>query len=215
MWGTDKKTDKYLNRVAANAGFIYRNYTEQTTEEVFDEANVPLYSCGTVKIGEHGIARIHNFPAETRKFNERLEFTNNDDDTEFHYAVGLPTVVDHDRTHITLLFDEVPDKSDIKTAWLLSRVKRAIEYGNLTQHFSCRVCAQRKHWTDADVDIERLSSEFREKVNLCQHQVCSPTDLEKLRTSGTIEEDNETAEEADPEIKDFKQAAAGPPKSSR
>lgn len=181
MTGTDQKTDKYLKRIAARTGFIYRDYTERTTEEVFNEADVPLYSCGKINIGEHGIARIYNFPAGTSEFSERFEYTNGEDDTEFHYAVGLPTEADKGRTHITLLFDELPDKSDIKTTWLLCRARRAIECNTLNQHFVCRICSQRKHWVDVEVNTSKPTATFRERLRMCQHQVCSQTALNQHR----------------------------------
>lgn len=214
MEGLDGKTERYLARIANEIGYIYRDYSEQPTEELFAEKDVPLYHCGKVKIGEQKFATIYNFPANTGEFSSRLsQNTKHTDEDEFHYAADWPIKADSGYVHHTFLFDSLPQKSDIKTARLINKVWKRIDCNELEQYFTCRVCSQRTHWTETTESADKVAAIFRERVLMLQHQVCehntlkresptrnspnTPTQEEAETKSGDSEEPQKSTREAD------------------
>lgn len=180
MEGLDGKTERYLARIANAVGYIYRDYSEQPTEELFAKKDVPLYHCGKAKVGEQKFATIYNFPANTGEFASRLnQNTKHTDEDEFHYAADWPIKTNAGYEHHTFLFDNLPQKSDIKTARLINKVWKQIDCNELEQYFTCRVCSQRTHWTEATESADKVTAIFRERVLMLQHQVCEHSTLKR------------------------------------
>lgn len=202
MEGLDGKTERYLARIANEIGYIYRDYSEQPTEELFAKRDVPLYHCGKVKVEEQKFATIYNFPANTGEFASRLnQNTNHTDEDEFHYAADWPIKTDAGYEHHTFLFDSLPQKSDIKTARLINKVWKQIDCDELEQYFTCRVCSQRAHWTETTESADKVTAIFRERVLMLQHQVCEHSTL-KRESSVRNSPNTPAQEEAEPESND-------------
>lgn len=206
MEGLDGKTERYLARIANEIGYIYRDYSEQPTEELFAKKEVPLYHCGKVKIEKGKFATIYNFPANTGEFASRLnQDTKHTDEDEFHYAADWPIKANAGYAHHTFLFDTLPQKSDIKTARLINKVWKQIDCDELEQYFTCRVCSQRKHWTEAEESADKVTAIFRERVMMLQRQVCKHSTLQRESSAqATAGDGPETPvqEEAEPESND-------------
>lgn len=180
MEGLDGKTERYLAQIANEIGYIYRDYSEQPTEELFAEKDVPLYHCGKVKVGEQKFATIYNFPANTGEFGSRLnQNTKHTDEDEFHYAADWPIKTDAGYVHHTFLFDSLPHKSDIKTARLINKVWKRIDCNELEQYFTCRICSQRTHWTETTESADKVTAIFKQRVLMLQHQVCEYNTLKR------------------------------------
>lgn len=215
MVGLDGKTERYLARIANEIGYIYRDYSEQPTEELFAGKDVPLYHCGKVKVGEQKFATIYNFPANTGEFASRLnQNTKHTDEDEFHYAADWPVKADSGYVHHTFLFDSLPQKSDIKTARLINKVWRQIDCNELDQYFTCRVCSQRTHWTEATESADKVTAIFRERVLMLQHQVCEHSTL-KRESSARTDTETSTQEESEGEDGEKSEAEGSNPEEAQ
>jgi hypothetical protein len=180
MEGLDGKTERYLARIASEIGYIYRDYSDQPTEELFAKKDVPLYHCRKIKIEEEKFATIYNFPANVGEFASRLnQNTSQADEDEFHYAADWPVQTDSGYVHHTFLFDTLPQRSDIKTARHINKVWKQIDCNELKQYFTCRVCSQRTHWTETEGSADEETDIFRERVMMLENQICDHSTLER------------------------------------
>lgn len=170
----DQKTERYLAREANDVGYIYRDYSEKPTEELFAQKGIPIFHCEREQISDEKFVTIYNFPAHHGDFSSSIGDVDEGDEDQFHYASDWPVKKDNGGyAHLTYIFSSMPNKSDLETARLINKIWRRIECEGLNQHFTCRMCSQRTHWTDTKQTPENEQASLRERALMLQNEVCT------------------------------------------
>lgn len=194
----DPKTERYLARKANEVGYIYRDYSEKPTAELFAQKGIPVFHMGNEQVSGEKFVTIYNFQSHHGDFSSGIGDIDEGNEEEFHYATDWPVKTDNGGyTHLTYIFSRYPDKSDLQTARLINKIWRRIECEGLNQHFTCRKCSQRTHWTEAKQSTEVNEATLRERALMLQNEVCTHNILlEELHARSGQEQEEKEREES-------------------